>query len=130
MKLIDKWAPSQKPYALKWNTLQEVKFGPKLWKARVEAVRAGRKNGQDTLSYGYVSAWPSPKDAEQEGVWWQNWDNRYGLTVDYKYDGRDIWYDTSVWSFASIAEKLQTVDADWQGLPAVPTGYTGWYYAK
>lgn len=83
---IDKFAPSQRPYALHRETFRVDQHGC----ARVEAVWAGRKNGVTTTTVG--SLWDyGPKtlvefvdtiDMRYGGTWIAQWDGSALLTAN------------------------------------------------
>jgi hypothetical protein len=118
---LDKFAPSQRPYAFLRESFQIDQRG----RATVEAIWPGRKSGVTTASFGQLGGYRlSTLDDLIENI-----DMRYGGYSIGKWDGERLITDQSrSMSYCnSLAEQLDMV---LQAFPAVPEGWEGWYYRR
>lgn len=117
--LMDKFAPSQTPYA----------FIPKSFRnymdylSVVTAIWAGRKNGRTTVSYGTLTA--SRVDSFDEFV--EKIDMRYGGAYEAKWDGETLITGGAVTTYRH-RELVGMLDGYLKTFPEVPGQYVGWYY--
>lgn len=115
---LDKFSPSKRPYAFRWETFSINGWGL----ASVEAIWPGRKNGRTTASYGHLTGRHATPEEFIEQV-----DMRYGGYSIGKWDGENLITDQSraMRYCSSLAEQLDII---LRGFPAVPDDYEGWFY--
>lgn len=93
----------------------------------IPGIRIGRKNGRNTVSMGKI--WDSVENASTIDELFRDYDGRYGLGTQIKWDGVDLWTDSSTYNWYQIVgEIFPIIDKIHKGLPDIPEGYTGWFY--
>lgn len=115
----EKFAPSQTPYAIDPDSGTEDGG-----KVTFEAVWAGRKHGETTVSVGTLWDYDVPSDVEGflAGI-----DMRYGGRPRARWDGHSLWTDADV-DEAERAVLLRRCQELLDALPEVPEGHLGWFY--
>lgn len=117
--LMDKFAPSQTPYA----------FIPKSFRSElgylsvVTAIWAGRKNGRTTVSYGELTN----RKVDSFDEFTEKIDMRYGGAYEAKWDGETLITESAVTTFHH-RELVGMLDGYLKTFPNVPGEYVGWYY--
>lgn len=126
----NRWAPSQRPYAIDRNTARIDRGG---W--TVNALWVGRKRGATTITTGtlhlFTAALTTPNPAATLDDALATADMRYGGDWAHQWDGQRLLVNPNDHlTPAQVAEFYDWLDARLAALPAVPVGYEGWYYRQ
>lgn len=123
--LTPRFAPSRTPYAVDPATFRigEETYGPSgARRIEVDAVWAGRKHGNTTVSVGHL--WDT-STATSLNDFLDQWDGRYGGRPRARWDGHTLWTeaDFSEDERARVISRCRDLLA---AFPAIPTGHIGW----
>lgn len=121
LERLDKFAPSQTPYAIDPDSFVVSQRGT----AFVSAIWAGRKNGRTTASYGTLSHHGVlTVDDFINGV-----DMRYGGSYHGRWDGQSL-VTATAYPEERRAVILRKLTRALEEFPAVPEPLAGWYYRR
>lgn len=126
----DRWAPSQRPYAL---LRASYKVRDRGVGGQVDAIWPGRKRGLLTVTLGTLTLW-SPRHREavgfDEAV--ATADLRYGGDWAHQWDGETLLHEPAYRLPPNeVPDMAAMLDEILVGFPALPgMGYEGWYYRR
>lgn len=136
----DRYTASAFFYAFNLNKVKLSHHGPvrnsddTLTGMSFPAVWFKRKNGEVFVSAGYLShtvRHPTTHTLTTEEAiehFMENYDPRYGGTVEMKWDGEVMWAPETRWTDVVKYQAILARILD--GFPNIPEGFDGWYSLK
>ena len=121
---LDRFVPSKKNYAIKWDTLRELRQDLYV----VDALWAFKKKGEMFISSGLLSLYDLRIGENEMTVehFMEYFDGRHGGSAECTWDGTYMTTQSPL-PLSQMIELSEQLDPILNKLPDIPQNHEGWY---